>query len=187
MRWTAIILLCGSLFLTRAARADDQSAPVTDFRAGTFDVAFDAVYGHSFIGSQSQLESATVGVGYYFVDNISLSAEFSGFSVQQPVRDSIITSGDLLLRNHLYNRGPFSLFIDFGGGLTYATQRVPASGTNFNFELETGVGFTYRLRDNTYLLAGARYLHFSNADMEGQARNPSVNAFEGYVGVMFTF
>ena len=38
-----------------------------------------------------------------------------------------------------------------------------------------------------YLLGGMRYLHFSNAQIDGKERNPSINAAEGYFGLLFTF
>jgi len=36
-------------------------------------------------------------------------------------------------------------------------------------------------------IAGVRYFHLSNAKREGADRNPSVNAIQAVVGVMFRF
>jgi hypothetical protein len=46
---------------------------------------------------------------------------------------------------------------------------------------------SYELRDGMYFMGGARYWHLSNAKMEGDLRNPSINGVEGYVGLMWTW
>ena len=68
-----------------------------------------------------------------------------------------------------------------------ANHRVPPTGTDFNFTIQTGLGATVNLWDNVELLSGIRYLHLSNAHQEGPNRNPSINAAAVYVGLMFKF
>ena len=48
-------------------------------------------------------------------------------------------------------------------------------------------GTTYPLKDNLHLLTGVRYFHLSNARIEGNSRNPSINGVEGFLGLMWTF
>ncbi|HET6246736.1 MAG TPA: acyloxyacyl hydrolase [Tepidisphaeraceae bacterium] len=175
------------LSMAAIARADDSPAPSTDFPKGTFSLTTEADYGHSFDLSPTRFESGLVGVGYYVWDNFSLNAEAAGFSVQQPGPDSIITEFDLKLRHHLYNSGNFSFFVDAGGGVSYATDRTPFGGTYYNYTIQTGPGVSWKLRQNLFLMGGVRYWHLSNARLEGPTHNPSVNALEGYVGLMFTF
>jgi hypothetical protein len=182
LAWIGGIVLAGTCF-----GAEAQSQPASDFSKGTFAITVLGEYARDFNGSKANIESGSVGVGYFFTDNISLNVELSGFAVQEPGPDSIITGGDLLIRHHFIRSGRFSLYIDVAGGLTYGTQRTPPGGTNFNFELESGPGIAWRLRDRLFLMGGARYLHFSTAAIDGHDRNPSVNAVAGYVGLMYTF
>ncbi|MDB5301335.1 MAG: lipid 3-O-deacylase PagL [Phycisphaerales bacterium] len=167
--------------------AAETTQPEASFPAGTFSLTLDGGYASAFDSSRASVETVSVGVGYYFIDNMAINVELAGYGIQQPGQDATVGGGELLLRHHLLSIDRFSIFADVGGGAWYGTARFPAGGTNFNFSIETGLGATYRLRDDLYLIGGARYLHFSNAHLEGPIRNPSINAIEGYVGVMFTF
>jgi hypothetical protein len=134
---------------------------------------------------REQLYSGTVGISYYFWPNWCFGFESNGLYGLQPMRDVTSFGGNFLLRTHLIVEPGWSLFADFAPGLLESSDRIPAGGTDFNFTIETGVGFTAHLWDRTDLLTGFRYLHLSNARQEGADRNPSLNAFEGYVGVLF--
>jgi Lipid A 3-O-deacylase (PagL) len=71
--------------------------------------------------------------------------------------------------------------------LNLTTQYVTGvpDGTNFNFTPQFGLGATYQLSDNTFLIGGARLFHLSNAGIDPGV-NPSINlAIEGYVGLLF--
>ncbi|HWE97277.1 MAG TPA: acyloxyacyl hydrolase [Tepidisphaeraceae bacterium] len=185
----SMILACVAIACVgvRPLSAAEATQPAASFPKGTFSLTLDGGYASAFDSSRATIETASVGLGYYFLDNVSMNIEFSGYGIQQPGPDAVVGGGELLLRHHLWNIDRFSIFADVGGGAWYGTARFPVGGTNFNFSVETGLGATYRLRDNLYLLGGARYLHFSNAHLEGPKRNPSINAIEGYVGVMVTF
>jgi hypothetical protein len=136
---------------------------------------------------REQLYSGTFGIGYTFMDNNSLTAEATGLEGTQAGPDVIAGGFDLLLRTDLINKRNLSLFIDFGAGGLQASRRIPELGTDYNFWFKTGVGTTIHLWDKTSLLTGVRYLHISNAHLEGPDRNPSLNATEGYLGLIVEF
>lgn len=173
--------------LAAAAHGQSTTQPCTDFPRGTWSLTLEGAYAHSFTDSEARIETASAGLGYYFMDNLSLNAEVAGFWDQQPGPDSRIGEINLLLRHHLLNYDRLSFFIDVGGGLSYADVRTPVGGSYFNFSLQSGPGVTFRLTDKLHLIGGARYLHFSNAAIKGPNNNPSINALEGYVGLLFTF
>ncbi len=50
---------------------------------------------------------------------------------------------------------PFAEFI--GEGFFEACEDVPRGGTRVNFVFRAGLSASYQLRDNLYLIAGARY------------------------------
>lgn len=137
--------------------------------------------------SREQIYSGTIGAGYYFIPNNSLNLELTGVQVTQEGSNALSGAADLLLRTHLINEPQWSLFIDFGAGILESSSRVPESGTNFNFFFKTGVGAAIHLWDKTDLLVGTRYEHISNARLDGPEHNPSINAIEAYVGLLFKF
>lgn len=174
-----------ALILLPAAAAA-QTRPATLFPRGAFDLQLTAAAAKDLTRGNSFLETGTVGLGYYFVDNVSLSAEISGYGVQQE-GGAYAGSANLMLRQHFLTRGPMTLFADVGSGLFESNRNVPAGGTHFNFIFRTGLGATWRIADNTDLVLGVHYFHLSNARIKGYDRNPSINGVEGYMGVMWTF
>lgn len=158
-----------------------------DFQKGTWALSFTGAYAHSFTESEAKIETGSVGVGYYLFDHVALNLEAAGFSVQQPGPDSAISELDLLIRHHVWVVNRFSLFLDAGGGVSYATAPTPGYGTYYNYLAEAGIGATWRIKDNVHVMGGVRWLHFSNAALKGPEHNPSINATEGYVGLIFTF
>jgi hypothetical protein len=136
-------------------------------------------------GQREQLGFCNVGLNYYFADNWAFGFEATGVGVSQDENNSAAGGADIILRTHLWNYQRFSFYGDFSAGVLEADHRIPPGGTDFNFTIHTGVGSAYRLSESTSLMLGIRYLHLSNARQEGPSRNPSLNAIEGYLGVMF--
>ncbi len=92
-----------------------------------------------------------------------------------------------MIRHHAVQFEGGSFFLDVGESVFEADNPVPEEGTTFNFVFQFGGGFTFQLADHAHLMTGVRYFHLSNADREGDARNPAMNGIQGFVGVMFTF
>jgi Outer membrane protein beta-barrel domain len=130
---------------------------------------------------------ATVGAGYYILDNLALQTDFTGYGFNEGHISGEAIGWTLGLRHHLLNIGKGTLFVDVSGGLIEASAQTPYGGTHFNDTFEVGPGVAFPLHDNTYLLGGVRYFHLSNANREGDNRNPSVNGIQGVFGVMFRF
>jgi hypothetical protein len=183
------IALLVALILAVAAPAKAESRP-TDFEKGTWAVSTAGRFGIKWdLTDDANYGIASVGLGYYFIDRMALNAEAAGYFVKQDDEgnDALAASLNLRLRHHILERGRFSLFTDFGAGVFQADEPVPGAGTRFNFALDTGLGVTYRLRENVHFMTGAHYFHLSNARIQGVERNPGINAWEGYIGFIFTF
>ncbi len=131
------------------------------------------------------LPSINVGVGYNALKQLSLNLEAAGYDVIQDGEDAGAGEVRVMLRHHFWVKDRWTIFADVGFGAFEASERVPEGGTRLNFVFRSGVGATYELREGMYLMGGARYWHLSNAKMEGDERNPSINGVEGYVGVMW--
>jgi hypothetical protein len=136
-------------------------------------------------GEREQLSFCNVGLNYYFWDNWAFGIEGTGMFVNQDVQDASAGGADILLRTHLLNYERFSFYGDFTAGILEADHPIPPGGTDFNFTIRTGVGGVYELSPRVGVMFGLRYLHLSNARQEGPARNPSLNAIEGYAGFLF--
>lgn len=179
--WFLIIFV---LLTSGVAAADEPGF----FAKGTWTATGYGTYVKNFTGQEAKIGSGAIGGGYYFLNNLSINAELSGYYDSQPGPDSRIFSADLLLRNHLIHSGRFSLFIDGVAGITHADRRTPYPlGTHYNYIVEPGVGVTFQLYQNIHLIGGVRYFHLSNAHLEGPVRNPSINGTQGYIGLMFKF
>ncbi len=136
-------------------------------------------------GEREQIGFCNVGLNYYFADNWAFGFEATGVGVSQDDNNIAAGGADIILRTHLWNYERFSFYGDFSAGVLEADYRLPPGGTDFNFTVRTGIGSAFRLTENTSLMFGLRYWHLSNARQEGPDRNPSLNAIEGYVGLMF--
>lgn len=174
----AILLLVAPL-----ARADDPG----NFPKGTWTLTAYGAFAHSFTEEEAKLASGTVGVGYYVLDNFSLNAELSGYHNTQEGPNANIANFEGLIRHHLLHSGRFSLYLDGGAGLSIADHRTPYYGTYYNYILEFGTGATFQVYDNINLMGGMRYVHLSNADLEGKYHNPGINSAQIYVGLLFKF
>ena len=128
---------------------------------------------------------ASAGVGYYLIDGISLSAEVSGYGISQPVENAAAVAPGIVFRHHLFDNGNSTFFVDVAAAPFAANERVPDEGTRFNFATQAGIGITQRLGGDSHLMFGARFFHLSNANLEGDDRNPSLNGLSLYAGLMF--
>ncbi len=163
--------------------------PDKPFARGTRTLQLEASFTEHIRYSTSEFYTGTVGVGYYLFDNVAITLLGHGFYVDQNIGDHDTEGGGVSFmgRTHLFNAGRFSLYIDGGGGYAWANDAVPVGGTTYNFTARVGGGATYRLWDDTYLMAGARYFHNSNAKQHGIEKNPGYDGVEYYVGLLFTF
>ena len=185
-RWAAAATVAVLCFATAPApRTLGQERPFTDFAKGTWTVQ---TYGGYFneLGSQDvEAGFATVGASYYFVDNMSLGLEASGFGFAQPGDNAGAAAGGVVFRHHVISTRRGTFFLDLAASVAEASPDVPPGGTRFNFIEQAGMGITCPLRGNAHLLVGIRYLHLSNARIEGDDRNPSLNGVVGYAGLVF--
>ena len=152
------------------------------------------VYGSGSDGKNSNaVYGGHVGIGYHFLDGVSLNAELSGeaFHMQDtPNAQGGDTAGgalDLVIRWHFIRGNGWSIFSDIGGGIQESADSFPAEGTTCNFRAQAGLGATLRITPCVYLMGGARWFHISNARIHGPDRNPSYDSVLYYVGVMVPF
>ena len=196
MRLLTLIILT----LTTTAKAEDlipttALSPVTSssnkslspapYAQGSKFVTLYGGYAGQPNGTREQLSFCTAGLNYYFADNWGFAVEFTGLGAAQPDHDIAAGGGDVLLRTHLLNTQRFSFFGDVAVGVLEANDRIPPSGTDFNFTFQSGIGTAIHLDPRTDFFLGLRYYHLSNARQKGPDRNPSLNAIQCYAGFIF--
>ncbi|HWU39715.1 MAG TPA: acyloxyacyl hydrolase, partial [Candidatus Acidoferrum sp.] len=78
-----------------------------------------------------------------------------------------------LLKYNIRTGTRWTPYLVGGGGLSFASHRLPHGGTNFNFMPEGGLGLQYALSPRSLLGVEWRFQHFSNANISPP--NPSLN------------
>ncbi len=188
---SSLTLMEAAAFAVSAQTGSSGEPSVSPFGAGTWSFQ---TYGSATFGDDAgELYLAHVGVGYHFIDALSLNFEAVGGAMV--IEDLGTTNGedaaaiglDLLLRWHFCRRDGWSLYMDGGAGLIQGTASFPANGTHFNFTPQFGLGITASLTDTLSLMGGARWHHISNAGKNGQDENPGYDGAMLYGGVMFAF
>ena len=101
---------------------------------------------------------------------------------QEPIGDVFLPALSLMLRWSAFRVGETSVFLEGGGGLSYASNEVPNRGTRLNLVSQTGVGLERPLSSRIGLVGGLRWLHVSNNSLNGRDHNPDIQALGLYIG-----
>ena len=128
-----------------------------------------------------------LGYGYFFRDDFSVNIDTLGSYIHSGIDDNGVAAGlDVIFRHHPLkgHDNLWSLYLELGAGLQQQSTNF-AGNRRFNFRLLGGGGVTFRVAKNARLMAGIRYLHISDAGIEGGG-----GGFDGlqfYAGSMFSF
>ena len=101
---------------------------------------------------------------------------------QEQVVDVFLPALSFMLRWSAFRVGATSVFLEGGGGVSYASDEVPENGTRFNLVSQTGFGFARPLNSRFDFVGGLRWLHVSNNSLNGRHHNPDIQALGLYIG-----
>lgn len=174
------LVVAGLLSSATFARADEPAFPKE-----RFTLTINATYMEGLGTPDADLAGMSVGVNYYFIDNLSVGMELAGLHADQAGDDGYGGYFSLGLRHHLLDFYGTTLYADIMSGPVEWSRRVPEGGTHFNFITRTGLGLTHSLNENVDLAGGVRYFHLSNARIAGHDRNPGVDGIEFYIGLIW--
>lgn len=182
-----VVLMIGSQAM--AAEKMDMAAEPSAFAQGTWTIGPIGGYiAEAFGGDNEELYFGGAEVEYYAWDDFAFVGEFLGYYVDQS-EDTEGLGFNLLGRWHFWKPcKSVALYLEAGAGLIEGFDNIPSpDGTYFNFTLHAGGGMKIHIADNVNILAGARYFHLSNASIHGADRNPSLDGFSGYGGLLINF
>ena len=132
---------------------------------------------------KEQLIGGAISLSRQMTPNWTLGVETSLLHVnQEPIGDVFLPALSLMLRWSAFRVGETSVFLEGGGGVSYASNEVPNRGTRLNLVSQTGVGLERPLSSRIGLVSGLRWLHVSNNSLDGRDHNPDIQALGLYIG-----
>ena len=184
----AVILLMPSLaFGQDEMELDVPAWDVTEQDNWTFQT-----YGSTSLWADSgEVNLMHVGVGYFFLEDISINAEFlmgnfdGNSQGGEPGNDGAVRGFDLIARWHFFNEEKWGLFVEGGASFLIFDDNFPANGTHSNFALQAGLGGLFEICRNVYFMGGARWHHISNAGRT--ENNPGFDGVMIYGCLLFEF
>jgi len=132
---------------------------------------------------QEQLVGGAITLSRLLTPNWTLGVETSLLHVnQEPNGNVLLPAVTVMVRWSVFRVGETSVFLDGGGGASYASDEVPNRGTRFNLIFQSGVGLVRPLSPRIALVGGLRWLHVSNNSLHGRDHNPDIQALGLYIG-----
>jgi len=142
-----------------------------------------AWYANNF--DESEIQAGAVSFSYFMVDDVSIDFEFSLLNVDQEGPNAWGGNINLLLRWHVVSQPTWSFYFDAGAGFLKTNDDVPDNGSSWNFTPQAGVGFTLDVGYDWRAMAGVRWHHISNADLNDS--NPGRDSLQVYAGLSVPF
>lgn len=166
-----------------------------DLPAGPSRSGFTIIGGRSMQNwhGQASLEAIKFEYGRGISNRTDLLFAFAPMSIQQPKswfgnlyhdgneRVAALHASLILRRNFRVDSQSLRPYVEIGSGPMWATRRVPASTSRFNFDSHIGTGAVFGAHNGFAPFAGVAFQHVSNG---GYApRNPGLN----FTSVVFGF
>lgn len=147
------------------------------------------MYGSAIFGDsgKGEMHVVHIGFGYYFEDYEAINLDFFGGYVRSGIDDDGGAIGlDVLYRNHFLRSEDDKRTIFFDGGLGFQQASTNFSGErHFNIRFMFGFGGSLQIGNNARVFGGCRYIHISDAGIEGGG-----GGFDGpmvFAGLTFPF
>lgn len=168
------------------------------FRAGTQVLGLDAgvLYGMLMFGgherhhlalgilSYGQMIGGVQGADHWYGGNWELRGELFGGRQFNSVQSSVIGIAPHLRYNFMTGTR-WIPFIDIGAGVSWTDISAPDLGGSFQFNLQTGLGLNWFVKDDWAVSLECRYLHLSSSAIS--MPNNGVNTLGGIIGLNWFF
>lgn len=110
-----------------------------------------------------------------------------GYADAKRAEGGVFGGPEIGLRWHFAQNESWSVYLDGTVGAVFHEEALTPDSLRFNFDLQLGIGVTYRLTSRTMILGGVRSFHLSNARIQGRDENLGYDAPMGYIGLMTSF
>lgn len=180
-----IIFLFLSLLLTSKSASADSTGFSQGFNADLFSKGsrlLSMTAGRSFDTRYGRISLLQLNVNEYILDNLAIhyGATF-GYADTKRTKSGVCGGPELGIRLHFFKNQHWSTYAEASIAAGFYQYPVKEGTLKFNFDLQPGVGATFRITENAHVRGGMRWHHLSNARIGGSSRN------YGYDGVMFYF
>ncbi len=140
---------------------------------------FGSTFHHDFVlGSVhlGRIMSNTKCAGTWYEGNWELLAElFGGYQVNRG--GAALVGLTPFVRYNFITHSRWIPFVEAGGGVSFTDISRPDLSTEFEFNLQAGMGIEYFFRPNLAATLQARYLHISNASIESPDHGANAAVF----------
>ncbi len=154
---------------------------------------FESGLNYSYEFQNTIIPETNLGVNFKVTKWLAYGADIGIYS---PRDDFNQATGLSMLRifNKFYfvDNDKFRLWFENGVGVVYfnnifpkATPADERNGTNWNGVVKYGLGSEFNINSSLSVLLGIRHLHFSNAEIRGRERNPSMDSHGFFLGVTY--
>jgi lipid A 3-O-deacylase len=170
-------------------RGDESLAiPQVDPRygeAGSVRLDLRGGYGTDVKDGDQWIAWGSLGLTGFIEDGLAIRGELNAAQISQLEGSEQGIGFSLLFEWHFIQRATWSVYLDGGAGVLFTTDDVPATGSNFNFTPQAGLGFTADLHDEMRLVLGVKWHHISNANTFSE--NPGRDHVMVYGGLSLPF
>ena len=135
--------------------------------------------------SENTLTSLGFGLEFFIIDDLSISTEFNGSYINQLENNAAGANFNLLFRWYFHNEDLWALYFESGAGFLWATNDIPAGGSDFNFVPQAAIGVSLALENEARLNLAVGWHHISNADLFES--NPGRDSIILHMGMSFPF
>ena len=159
---------------------------------------------HSPFGNGSRLWSITAGMSrdkqlgaiglyqfsadHHVADDLALRVGGTiGYARPTRTPDGLQGGPELGGRWHFDRRGRCSRYLDGSVAAVWHQHSLTPESLRFNFDIQAGVGATYRLHEQLMLKGGLRWHHLSNARVRGKSHNLGYDGPMLYLGTLRPF
>jgi hypothetical protein len=181
----ALALVLASELTTDPVQAPEVHEPAAPARYGAEGTsAFTLLIG---VGSDYDGADYVQGLAEYswFVaEGLGLGLYASGIGVFQPVEDAAGGGVGLDIRWHFLREQTWSIYGEFGCGVQFTDNEVPAGTSDTNFAPWAGLGVRHQLDAGTSLMLGVQWFHQSNARTDEE--NPGRDSLGAYIGLSWS-
>ena len=179
------------------ADTDEPAAPYSPSKEAGRDRTSDFAKGNrkwqtygsvlGFDPGKGEMYALHLGYGFFPYERISVNIDIFGAYIRSGIDDNGVAGGlDVIFRRHFHTfaNERYTFYGDLGGG--FEQQSTDFSGSRrFNFRAMVGIGGSMRINAKVRLMGGVRYLHISDAGIDGGGGG--YDGLQFYLGSMFPF